>query len=281
MATTEHVVVGYDASIDADRALEWAVSYAAPRHLRVEVLSCTGDREYLPQRFQHEEERLLGDWEARAEKLLSKGADVDWSLFGSPDKKAVPALVDASQEARIVVVGAQGHSVLGGMAMGSVSQHVARHAACSVAVIRSAHDPTSRRTVVGVDGSPTSQEAVEFAFDLAEEDRSTVVALHGRNLAAVNGLWDTAVAPKVAEELAEVERMLAEALAGARQDHPEVTVELAAVPLPPRRALVDASARASMVVVGHRGRGGFPGLQLGSVGATVLHLGECPVVVVR
>ncbi len=49
----------------------------------------------------------------------------------------------------------------------------------------------------------------------------------------------------------------------------------------PAPALVGASGRATEVVVGSRGRGGLPGLMLGSVVTQLLHHASCPVTVVR
>ena len=75
--------------------------------------------------------------------------------------------------------------------------------------------------------------------------------------------------------------LLAESVAGVRAAHPDVVLVQEAVPVSPGQALVDASANASLVVVGSHGRGYFEGLLLGSVSHDVLHRAHCPVVVVR
>ncbi|MFP4148874.1 MAG: universal stress protein [Nitriliruptoraceae bacterium] len=49
----------------------------------------------------------------------------------------------------------------------------------------------------------------------------------------------------------------------------------------PSRALVERSKDADMVVVGHRGRGGFRGLRLGSVSEQVTRHAKAPVLVIR
>ncbi|MFI0467741.1 universal stress protein [Saccharopolyspora sp. 5N102] len=49
----------------------------------------------------------------------------------------------------------------------------------------------------------------------------------------------------------------------------------------PVAELAAAAEDARLLVVGHRGRGGFTGLLLGSVAAGVLHHASCPVAVVR
>ena len=82
-------------------------------------------------------------------------------------------------------------------------------------------------------------------------------------------------------DVGERERLLAESVAGVREDHPDVRLEQEVVLVAPARALADASASASLVVVGSRGLGYFSGLLLGSVSQAVLHRASCPVAVVR
>jgi nucleotide-binding universal stress UspA family protein len=45
--------------------------------------------------------------------------------------------------------------------------------------------------------------------------------------------------------------------------------------------LIDESAQADLLVVGHRGRGAFTGMLLGSVSVHCVNGAHCPVVVVR
>jgi nucleotide-binding universal stress UspA family protein len=48
------------------------------------------------------------------------------------------ALTSASTHAQLVVVGSRGCGTLRGLLLGSVSQHLVRHAACAVAIV---HEP--------------------------------------------------------------------------------------------------------------------------------------------
>jgi nucleotide-binding universal stress UspA family protein len=274
------LVVAYDGSADSDRGLEWAAEYAKARGLPIEVVSSSGDLEYLPERTATQADELVATWLDLAGTRLEEWGVDDWSTTSSKGK-IVPDLLEASRDAALVVLGAQGHGLLGGMVLGSVSQHVTRHASCPVVVVRGARTPDSNRVVVGVDGSDASLEALKFAAGHAELVGGTLVVVHGRGTTGVNGPFDVDVAPAVVEELSSAERLLAEAVAGLRDRHPDLDVELRPMPVPSVRALVDASATASLVVVGTRGRGGFMGLLLGSVSSGVLQHAQCPVAVVR
>jgi nucleotide-binding universal stress UspA family protein len=50
---------------------------------------------------------------------------------------------------------------------------------------------------------------------------------------------------------------------------------------PPAAELIDASHDAALLVVGHRGLGGFTGLLVGSVGVQTAAHAACPVIIVR
>ena len=275
---TGAVVVGYDGSADADRGLDWGIEYARRRGLPLEVVAASGDVTYLPERTNQEVDSLVEEWLALAEQRLTSAGLDSWSTRATREK-AVPALLLASHEAALLVLGAQGHGVVGGMVLGSVSQHVTRHAECPVVVVRPA--PGRGRVVVGVDGSEGSERALRFAFDYAEAFDATLVAVNGKKLQSVTGSFSGIVDTSVAEQLASMDAVLDESVAALSGEHPQVPIETMSLPVAPVRALVDASGGADLLVVGTRGLGGFMGLLLGSVSAGALQEAHCPVAVVR
>ena len=93
---------------------------------------------------------------------------VDHRVVPGPN---VPALVDISKDADMIVVGCRGMGGVQGLLLGSVSSGLVRHSHCPVAVI---HDerlmmdlPATGPVVVGMDGSPASELATAIAFDEA------------------------------------------------------------------------------------------------------------------
>lgn len=276
MNATTPVLVAYDGSDDADLALAWAATEAA--------------RTGHPLRILHVEEIPRAPWDAsgtrpsraelklRAELVLTHAGSAGAVEYCTGN--VVGRLLEQADSAEILVVGSQGHGPTGEMFLGSVSQHLVRHAACSVVVVRGPRTADARRIVVGVDGSAGSSLALEYACRRAEQTGEVVVAVHAwRDPAVSSEIW-SATAREV-EGLEERKRLLAESVAGVRTDHPDVVLEQEVIPVAPARCLADASAQASLVVVGSRGLGYFRGLLLGSVSQGVLHRAECPVVVVR
>jgi nucleotide-binding universal stress UspA family protein len=67
----------------------------------------------------------------------------------------------------------------------------------------------------------------------------------------------------------------------ARVDYPHVDIEGELTSAAAERELVDASANASMLIVGSRGLGAVAGVLMGSVSRHVLHQAHCPVALVH
>ncbi|OBF09737.1 universal stress protein [Mycobacterium sp. ACS4054] len=190
----------------------------------------------------------------------------------------VPALIEASRDAWMLVTGSQGLGAVGRLLLGSVATGIVHHAHCPVAVIHSEVTPDAGAPVVlGIDGSPASEAATALAFDEASRRGVGLVALH---------VWsDVGVFPILGmdwhDREKEAQEILAERLAGWQERHPEVHVERKLFCDKPSEWLLKESERAQLVVVGSRGRGGFPGMLLGSVSSAVAQSARVPVVVVR
>ncbi|HEX5543172.1 MAG TPA: universal stress protein [Micromonospora sp.] len=140
---------------------------------------------------------------------------------------------------------------------------------------------TTRPIVVGYDGSPSSVAAVGWA---AAEARRTSQPV----LLAYAFVWPTTAAmlpgPEVFPHTAarrDAEDMIHAAAAEAARAHPDVKITGALLAGPPAVTLIEQSEKASLVVLGNRGHGGFAALLLGSTGVAVTAHAHCPVVVVR
>lgn len=85
-----------------------------------------------------------------------------------------------------------------------------------------------------------------------------------------------------ADELRDAERLiLAESVAGLAERYPDMVVHRVLVKDQPSQALIDAAAKARLLVVGSRGRHGVARALLGSVSHSVVLHAPCPVMVAR
>lgn len=134
--------------------------------------------------------------------------------------------------------------------------------------------------VVGMDGSVPAKRALRWATVQA---RITGARLH------VSTAWEIPVyygwAPMVPydEDLAATAgKVLSTAVHEVLGDEPgDIETATSVLPGHPAQVLLDASAHASLLVVGSRGHGAFAGALLGSVGQQCVQHARCPVVVVR
>ncbi len=192
----------------------------------------------------------------------------------------VPTLIDASKGAWMIVAGSRGLGALSRLLLGSVTAALLHHAHCPVAVIHSdgsAAPASTAPVLLGIDGSLASEAATALAFDEASRRGVGLVALHA---------WsDVGVFPMLGMDWRDSERkgqqILAERLAGWQEQYPDVRIERLLFCDQPSRWLVKESERAQLVVVGSHGRGGFPGMLLGSVSSAVAQSATVPVIVAR
>ncbi|WP_404867400.1 universal stress protein [Kitasatospora griseola] len=137
------------------------------------------------------------------------------------------------------------------------------------------------KIVVGADGSEQSRRALRWAVRQAGFTHGVVEAVMAWE-PPFSG-WGSAVPAGDEARLGQLARKaLAENVEKAVGARPPVDVRLRVEEGTPAWVLLSAAReRASLLVVGHRGLGGFEGALLGSVGQYCVQHSPCPVVVVR
>jgi nucleotide-binding universal stress UspA family protein len=283
------VVVGVDGSPAAGSAVAWAATEARLRDVPLLVvaalpgpgigeLSTVLTDAAVSHRFRTSEVLTAAAAQARA----LGATDVRAELHPGPP---VTALLAHSLDAGLLVVGSRGVGERSGGLAHSVSSSVVGHARCPVVVVHAAvATPEQGPVVVGVDGSPTSDRAVELAFAEAALRGADLVAVHAwtdLDLAAVYALDSSAAVLDPALLQAGHTEVLALALAAPAARHPGVVVREVVVEDRPVRTLLAEAEGAALVVVGSHGRGGFASMLLGSTSRALLQSVDCPLVVVR
>ncbi|MFE2065784.1 universal stress protein [Streptomyces sp. NPDC059467] len=137
----------------------------------------------------------------------------------------------------------------------------------------------TRTVTVGLDGSPESRAAAEWAAREAELLELPLKLVH---------VWEPvpapmAQAPVLGPEIHRhwTERVPREAAEGVRLRHPGLDVSSEQLPGRPADVLVGAANDAELLVLGSRALGGIGGFMVGSVGLSVVAHVERPVVLVR
>jgi nucleotide-binding universal stress UspA family protein len=140
-AVPRHIVVGFDGSEHARRALERAVQLAGPATTvavvaAVDVLPPMGGRGPGASPIDPREAAERSDALAEACSYLGEhGVEAQpVEGFGEPAKVIAEAAADLGAD--LVVVGTRGHNVVGRVLLGSVSTGVVHRAPCDVLVVR-------------------------------------------------------------------------------------------------------------------------------------------------
>jgi nucleotide-binding universal stress UspA family protein len=253
------VVVGVDDSPGSAAALDQAAVEASLRGwaLRVvHVLPWAADVAFAASRDRGA--ALVAAMADRATALTTTPVSGELLVGSTAD-----ALIEQSASASLLVLGSRGMGPVKGLVSGSVSTRVVAGATSPVMVVPSSiaapEESSALSIVVGVDGGAESAAAVEFAATEARVRGAALTAIRASTEAPSDVLTTGALDPARTTDIA-VHRQFV------RTDAAE--------------ALIDASARASAVVVGTRGRGGVRGVRLGSTSQALMRRSKCPVVIV-
>lgn len=290
------VVTGVDGSAEARAGLEWAAAEAGRRGWPLKVVHAlsmpvvmsvyAGRTRFPPTEEISEQGRRILEKEAGYAREVRPGVEVltDLALEEPP-----VALLRRSGPGDLLVVGSRGFGPVRSALAGSAGIRLAARAACPVVVVprpaEGAAVPVEpRRIVVGVDGSLDSQHALDFALHAAARvaDAEVIVVnsweaptpFASRSLIASGWTPPEDFLDRQSEEI--VAGVLAEVIDEAVEN---VDVSVVRTRKDPVEALVEAGARADLIVIGSRGRGSVRGMFLGSVSQGVLHTATVPVAV--
>jgi nucleotide-binding universal stress UspA family protein len=138
------IVVGVDGSPNSERALDWAMRQAAAVHAPLTVIavhevakSYWGNIPVVGSADMPLLENLRHAAEEMTQKAASRLGDAGPAsvTVHAVNGFVVKELVDASQDADLVVLGARGGSGFAQLLMGSVSNEVVQHSACPVVIV--------------------------------------------------------------------------------------------------------------------------------------------------
>lgn len=137
------IVVGVDGSDESQAALRWALEEARLRGATVRAVYAWRDPYVLAPGYGLPEDF---EFDALREKAVERLDVVVAGVVGTQSDVPIEAvvaegpagsvLVEAAEDAEILVVGSRGHGGFVGLLLGSVSQQCVTHAPCPVLVVR-------------------------------------------------------------------------------------------------------------------------------------------------
>ncbi|MFD3375123.1 MULTISPECIES: universal stress protein [unclassified Streptomyces] len=288
---TRTVTVGIDGSHASLDAADWAAREAERRGVALRLLHA-GDEPAAPAHPPGGAPvRTTLD---RAAVQLSYGHPALDIIARRTDAPAVPALVAAAAESETLVLGSRGFSGFAGFLVGSVALAVAARAERPVVLVRAGELPEDERmpvdgataptrapylpVVLGLDLAHPADDLIGHAFDTATVRSAPLHVVHAWTPSPRRGYLNGGRTPgDTAEQEDATCRSLAVTLQPWRHKYPGTEVTERVAHGHAGHHLLQASARAGLLVIGRRASAG-PGL--GRAARSLVHHSTCPVAVV-
>lgn len=270
------VVVGLDGSEQALRALDWAADHADGHRwpLRLVHVQASG--------WRGSDEDATSVFAAATARLAARAHGAAPVSTVVRAGRVTEALLEASADASMLVVGREGDARLAGLVFGSTSGACVARAQVPVVVVPDTWQPDERaaRIVVGVGTDGNCRSALRYAFEMAAKRAVPLVAVHA---------WSLPTRPPDGVSIydytgrleAQARNDLDTVLRPWRRSFPTVDVTAIAEFGDAATALRVQSVNADLVVIGGRRPGTVTGLVLGSEAGMVLRRVLRPVAVVH
>lgn len=290
MTNPRIVTVGIDGSETSAVALGWAAREASRRGALLQVIHAYTIPVYggdfgavmaFPsvdlEEFQVSHQKIAADQLAPIRASYPE-LTIETVVESGPP---ITSIVEGAKDAELVVVGTHGAGSLAALIIGSVARGVAHRAPCPVVLVPNiALRSTVERIVVGTDGSPAADAAMDWADNEARLWDAELTVAHACYYPYHAGHVTTGGGAA----LMEVDAMMLLSKAGHRLDTRRGggnEVRTILLPGPPATALVETAADSDLLVVGTRGRGGLKAALLGSTSNQAIHHARCPIAVIH
>lgn len=224
--------------------------------------------------------------ERAAERLRRQGREVQTIVaFGDPAREIVASAASAD----LIAMGSHGRGAVGRLVLGSVADHVARHAPVPTLIVRGGRQPATTipltRIVVPLDGSALAEQALPIATALSGTIGLPVHLVRVIDFDPVRGTVEAGVVAANAyvkahaADISLADTYLAEQVQRLRNKDVATTSELRTGA--PASELLDAIQEGDLVVLATRERGSIQRWFLGSVAEELVRRAAGPVLLVR
>ena len=284
MANYRKILVAYDGSASARDALAVASFLAKEDKSWIKVLTVLpdykGDLELIG--ISNIKETIEGP----GEKLLAEARELadreDVHILtnmaqGEPYDKIVHVADDENCD--LIVMGRRGKHRLERELVGSVTARVIGYTSKDVLVIPDNAQMTRKNILLAMDGSPSSENAVDRAIELAREKSASLTAL---SVVYTNDEY-LALAPGVVQELIDKAKAQLEIIKQKGQEAGVADINLVVKEGEAYEAIVSLALQKNidLIVMGSHGRKRIESLLMGSVTERTIGYATCPVLVVH
>ena len=277
MEKKKSILVGVDGTEAGYEAVRWAANYASHTSLSVSILYVRLNKIKITD---DEITEILH----RAEDIANTYNVDSSSTTQTGDPSQI--FIDLSCQYRMIVIGNRGKSGLAERLLKTMSSSLPAAAYCPIIVVPYAdkdgnilnHQYKLQKIVVGSDASEWSLRALSIGAAIANKWNAQLLALAAVSIYNTSSdfLSHTPSDKILKNSLAELQTRVLPI----QENYPHLDVDLRVVSKSALEALVSASKKSDLIVVGSRGLSGVSGWLLGSTSQALLQHSYAPVCVI-